>query len=183
MNIRWPTYSSSNKTHTSRDLTRVKPFARMRMLLDCAILEDGNVPLVEIFPTVGCQPRHEEFMGPCGIQQRPLRRVQSCFARTSSSAMPRISASTTRPSKSIGCVRFECACSLTVVCLIPRGICNMATCRFRFYQRLFPHRPHFPTKTCPLSFYAVSTRCPSACCSTCSSCLVISRLPMEIQNF
>lgn len=119
------------------------------MVLDCAILEDGNVPLVEIFRTVGCQPRHEEFMGPGGIQQRPLRRVQSCFARTSSSAMSRISASTIRPSRSIGCVRFECACSLTVVCLIPRGICNMATCRFRFYQRLFPIDRTFQLKPTP----------------------------------
>lgn len=53
---------------------------------------------------------------------------------------------------------------------------------FSLLSKALPHRPHFPTKTYPLSLYAVSTRCPSACYSTCPSCLAISRFPTEIQN-
>lgn len=51
----------------------------------------------------------------------------------------------TRP-KAKGVSDSECACSLTVVCLIPRGICNMATSRFRLYPTLFPHIPIQPSR-------------------------------------
>lgn len=78
-----------------------------------------------------------------GIKWRPVdnkkrNHVHPSFTCTLSSTTSRISVNIAKLNKGAGCVRFECACSPTVVCLIPRGTCNMVTCCFRFYQSPFP---------------------------------------------
>lgn len=113
-------------------------------------LREENVRLVvEIRHAVACQPPQEELCHRVEFAQ-PLSGEFNPSSRIHTTSPTNFRRRQKGRAKAQGVSDSSVRARFAVVCLIPRGISNMATCRFRLYQSLRP-RVSTPRTRIPVS--------------------------------